>query len=146
MKAAMRKVPFPFVGYVFILTGFVGLGLFVAALAHGMAAALFLGIATVAAYGAGTACFLYRRSQMRGAGPSDPLVFHFDPMVPNTDRRNVARYLRTYRGVTAAEESTSVPSPSARRRSPVLAARRTAQVRSVVSVRSFGNAVRHTVL
>ena len=131
MRVPIQKIPFPFLGYLFILFGFVGLGLFVAALAHGMPVAPFLGVATVAAYSAGTACFLYRRRQMRGAGPSDPTVLHVDPMVPDTDRRNLDRYLSTYRGLALEDESTPVGHPpSARRRNPVLSTRRRPRVLS----------------
>ena len=61
MRRSIRKIPFPMVGYVLILLGFVGLGLFVAALALDSEWATALGLAMVSAYGAGTACFLIRR-------------------------------------------------------------------------------------
>ena len=64
MRRSIRKIPFPMVGYVLILLGFVGLGLFVAALALGSQWAPALGLAMVSAYGAGTACFLIRRWQI----------------------------------------------------------------------------------
>ena len=116
----VRRIPFPFVGYVLILLGFLGLGLFVAALAYGRPEASYLGIAAAAAYGAGTACFRYRGHQMRNARPSDATVLHFDPMVPDTEQREVARYLRTYRGLEP------MASPDARRRDYVPPPRRSA--------------------
>ena len=60
VRRSIRKIPFPMVGYVLILLGFVGLGLFVAALALDSEWATALGLAMVSAYGAGTACFLIR--------------------------------------------------------------------------------------
>jgi hypothetical protein len=139
MKAVAERIPFPFVGYLFILIGFGGLGLFVAALAHGMPAAPLLGTATVAAYGAGTACFLYRRHQMRTADPSDPKKLHFDPMVPATEKSDVARYLRAYRGLGVPEESTSVTStPPVRRRHP---GRSTPRATQMLSPRRVPSAV-----
>ncbi|CAN5851173.1 hypothetical protein BH10ACT9_BH10ACT9_26340 [soil metagenome] len=120
MKSLVQRIPFPFLGYLFILVGFAGLGLFVGALGFGMPGAPYLGVGTVAAYAIGVSCFLYRGHQMRTADPSDTTVLHFDPMVPDGDRRNVVRYLRTYRGLTVPEASASAGqtptvSPPARR-------------------------------
>jgi len=133
MRELVQRIPFPFVGYMFVLVGFGGLGLFVAAQAHGLPVAPYLGLATASAYGAGTVCFLYRRHQMRNADPTDPVLLHFDPMVPNTDRRDVARYLRTYRGLTLNDEANSAhrtptQSSAARRHDPTPTSRRPALV------------------
>lgn len=133
MRAWVRRIPFPFVGYVLILIGFVGLGLFVAAQAHGLPAAPYLGVAMVVAYGAGTACFRYRAHQMRNASPSDPVLLHFDPMIPNTEKRDLERYQRIYRGLAPEEDLTPadrVPRQSlpARRRDPMSSTGRRAQL------------------
>jgi hypothetical protein len=100
MRRSIRKIPFPAVGYVFILLGFVGLGLFVAALALDSKWAPALGFATVSAYGAGTACFLIRRWQIAHTHPTATVLPGFDPIRGNTDRRAEPRYLKTYRGGT----------------------------------------------
>lgn len=96
MRGFIRKFPFPFVGYVFFLFGFCGLGLFVAALAQD-AAAVLLGFAMVSAYAAGTACFLIRRSQIANTPSSAAIRLSLDPMRGDTDRRAARRYLATYR-------------------------------------------------
>ncbi|MDF2824115.1 MAG: hypothetical protein K0R68_1523 [Mycobacterium sp.] len=118
MKALIQRIPFPFVGYVLVLIGFAGLGLSVATLAHGMPAAPYLGIATVAAYGLATWCFRFRGRQIRTADASAPTVLHADLMVPDTDRRDTERYLRTYRGlenhrVENPRDTTLTPRPPA---------------------------------
>lgn len=108
MKSLMQKIPFPYLGYLFVLVGFVSLGLFVATLAHGMPVAWYLGVGTVAAYAAGAGCFRYRARQMRQSDPTANRVLHVDPMVPDNDRRDEARYLRNYRGI-AMDDSRQRP-------------------------------------
>jgi hypothetical protein len=100
MRGIIRKIPFPFVGYVFYLLGFAGLGLFVAALAQDAAAAAPLGFAMASAYAAGTACFLIRRSQIGHTQPSATVLLSLNPIRGDTDRRAELRYLEAYRGVT----------------------------------------------
>ena len=77
MRRSIRKIPLPAVGYVFILLGFVGLGLFVAALALNSQWAPALGLAMVSAYGAGTACFLIRRGQIAHIPPTANVLLWF---------------------------------------------------------------------
>jgi hypothetical protein len=70
-----------------------------------MPAAPYLGIATVAAYALATWCFRFRGRQIRTADASAPTVLHADLMVPDTDRRDTERYLRTYRGLVGRVEN-----------------------------------------
>ena len=100
MRRSIRKIPFPMVGYVLILLGFVGLGLFVAALALGSQWAPALGLAMVSAYGAGTACFLIRRWQIAHTPTTASVLLGLDPIRGNTDRRAQLRYVKNYRVVT----------------------------------------------
>ena len=100
MRRSIRKIPFPMVGYVLILLGFVGLGLFVAALALDSEWATALGLAMISAYGAGTACFLIRRWQIAHTPPTAAVLLGLDPIRGDTDRRALLRYVKTYRGVT----------------------------------------------
>lgn len=97
---ALRSMPLPFVGYVFVLLGFVGLGLFTAALGSGVTRAFLLAIATVVAYGIAAACFLIRRYESAHPDPSSPIRLGVDPIRGNTDRRDAARYRQVYRGQT----------------------------------------------
>ena len=99
MRRSIRKIPFPAVGYVFILLGFVGLGLFVAALALDSESAPALGLAMVSAYGAGTACFLIRRGQIAHTPHTANVLLGFDPIRGDTDRRAHLRYVKDYRWV-----------------------------------------------
>ena len=96
MRRSIRKIPFQMVGYVLILLGFVGLGLFVAALALGSQWAP----ALVSAYGAGTACFLIRRWQIAHTPTTASVLLGLDPIRGNTDRRAQLRYVKNYRVVT----------------------------------------------
>ena len=100
MRRSIRKIPFPMVGYVLILLGFVGLGLFVAALALDSEWATALGLAMVSAYGAGTACFLIRRWQIAHTPPTATVLLGLDPIRGDTDRRAQLRYVKNYRVVT----------------------------------------------
>lgn len=74
------RLPLPFIGHLFILLGFVGLGLFVAALALGAPSAPMLGAGMVVAYGAGVACFLLRKWRIGHADPLADFVLGFDPI------------------------------------------------------------------
>lgn len=98
MHSVLRKISFPFLGYVFLLLGFVGLGTATAALAVGATGmAVGLGIATVASFGMTVVCFLVRRAQIARADAADPVVLSLDLMTESTDRRAAQQYLRTYR-------------------------------------------------
>ncbi|WP_197383338.1 hypothetical protein [Mycolicibacterium mengxianglii] len=107
MKARIQRFPFPFVGYMLILLGFASLGVGVATAAYGLPQALYFGLVTLLCYAAGVGCFVFRGRQMRHADPADATVLHFDPMVPESDRREVAHYLHEYRGLDIGDDSTS---------------------------------------
>jgi hypothetical protein len=109
MPRSIREIPFPMVGYVLILLGFVGLGLFVAALALGSQWAPALGLAVVSAYGAGTACFLIRRWQIAHTPPTASMLLGLDPIRGNTDRRAQLRYVKNYRVDDVVRRQDGVP-------------------------------------
>lgn len=97
MRTFLHKVPFPFLGYVFFLIGFAGLGFTLALLASGTTTAgAALAVATVLAYALGAGCFAVRRFQIDHADPADPLVLGMEPLEGDTDRREVGHYLQEH--------------------------------------------------
>jgi hypothetical protein len=115
LRGIINKVRFPMWGYVLILLGFLNLGLFVGALALGWGLAPVLGIAMVACYAAGVACFYVRRWQMANQDADAEVRFGFDPIRGDVMRDAERRYLQTYRGVTADEGPGEVRHLSERR-------------------------------
>lgn len=111
-------------GYVLILLGFLNLGLFVGALALGWGLAPVIGIAMVACYAAGVACFYVRRWQVANQEADAEVRLGLDPIRGDVMREAERRYLQTYRGVVADEARGEVRS---------LPERRTANVHSVLA-------------
>lgn len=95
-RRVLRAVPFPFLGYLMGLVGFVFLGTFVAALGAGSSIAPVLGGGMVVAFVAMGACFRIRSLQIaRGDGEGADLSL--DPMVPDADPGAAERYRMRYR-------------------------------------------------
>lgn len=98
MRTLLRRLPLPYLSYVFVLLGFVALGLFVAALGFGTGQAPLFAVAMVVAYGMAVACVLLRRYQIAHTDPESVNVPGLDPLRGDVDRSAAARYLLVYRG------------------------------------------------
>jgi hypothetical protein len=98
MRTLLRRLPLPYLSYLFVLLGFLGLGLFVAALGFGVAQAPLFAVAMVVAFGMAVACVLLRRYQIAHADPESSEVLGLDPLRGDVDRSAAARYLLVYRG------------------------------------------------
>ncbi|CAM3093291.1 hypothetical protein RHDE110596_16465 [Prescottella defluvii] len=96
VRRVVRAIPFPFVGYMLGLVGFVCLGGFVAALAGGHSFAPALGGAVVVAFVAMVLCFRVRSFAI--AQPvGDGVELSSDLMVDAAEQGAAERYLARYR-------------------------------------------------
>jgi hypothetical protein len=96
VRRVVRAVPFPFVGYVLGLLGFVGLGGFVAALAGGHSFAPVLGVVVLVFFVAMVLCFRVRSFAI--AQPDgDGVELSSDLMVVAAESGAAERYLARYR-------------------------------------------------
>ena len=122
MRSVLDRIPFPLLGYLFLLFGFAGLGLTVATLALGWGGAVALGVATVLSYAASVVCFRIRRWQIDHQNPGSAVELGIDPIRGDTARDAELRYLMTYRGADGLGTVTRLPV----RPAPVLSERRSA--------------------
>ena len=81
LKNNLRKIPFPFLGYVFMLLGFLGLGSFVFALAIRSGWTLTLCALTVAAFASCVGCFYVRAWQISTRVGGRGWTLNNDPFV-----------------------------------------------------------------
>ncbi|CRK52142.1 conserved exported hypothetical protein [Rhodococcus sp. RD6.2] len=96
LHRAIRSVPFPFVGYVMGLLGFIGLGTAVSAFAYGHPATPALAVATLGAFVAMTLSFRVRAYQIAHTD-GESVRLSLDPLIPAEDSRAAERYLARYR-------------------------------------------------
>jgi hypothetical protein len=97
LKNNLRKIPFPFLGYVFMLLGFLGLGSFVFALAIRSGWTLTLCALTVAAFASCVGCFYVRAWQISTRVGGRGWTLNNDPFRPDRERDGRSLYLQQYR-------------------------------------------------
>ncbi|WP_338892012.1 hypothetical protein [Rhodococcus sovatensis] len=99
MKNFVRKIPFPFVGYVLMLLGFICLGMFVYSMAIDGRWAPALGILVIAAFASCVGCFYVRALQisMTADGDGDGWILNNDPFQPDREQDGRELYLHRYR-------------------------------------------------
>ncbi|WP_035718168.1 MULTISPECIES: hypothetical protein [Gordonia] len=98
MRATPRSTSFAFTGYLILLLAFLFLGLFVVALADGVAAPAWpFGVGMAVLLTTSVACFRHQSVLSRRSRFSGGDILSADPMTPLLRRADIERYERTYR-------------------------------------------------